>query len=81
MLYFAVILPFIMYFVPIKNKNTKLMISILPALYIILFRYSLGTDYFSYEFLYNQHNIRSLAVALNSHSNLMEAGFRFLIYI
>lgn len=81
MLYIAVLLPFVMYFIPYKNKNLLLGISILPALYIILFRFSLGTDYFSYEFIYNQHNVRSLSAALNSQSKLMEVGFRFLIYI
>lgn len=81
MLYIAVLLPFIMHVIPYKNKKLLLGISIIPALYIILFRFSLGTDYFSYEFIFHQHNVRSLSAALNSQTKLMEIGFRLLIYI
>ena len=81
MLYLAVILPFIVNFMPIKNKKLKVLIAIAPAIYIILFRFGLGTDYFSYEFIYNQHNVSSLSKALNAHKSLIEPGFRLLIYL
>lgn len=81
MLYLAVLFPFIAHYLPIKSKKVKVLISVMPAIFIILFRFGLGTDYFSYEFFYNQHNVRTLMVALNSHKDSMEIGFRFLIYI
>lgn len=81
MLYLAVIFPFIAHFLPTENKNIKLSISIAPAIFIILFRWGLGTDYFSYEYLYNNHDVSSLENALNSQVDSMEVFFRFIIYV
>lgn len=81
MLYLAVIFPFIVHFLPIKNKKIKLAISIAPAIYIILFRWGLGTDYFSYELLYNNHNTTSFAAAMTSQSFDLEKGFMLLFFV
>lgn len=81
MLYLAVIFPFIAHFLPIENKKIKLAISIAPAIFIILFRWGLGTDYFSYEYLYRNHDVRTFAKAMASQTRSMEVVFRVLIYI
>lgn len=80
MLYLAVIFPMIAYLLPTENKKAKLLISVAPAIFIILFRFGLGTDYFSYEYLYNNHNISSFLVAIKSQAYAMEPGFRLMIY-
>lgn len=81
MLYFAVILPFIVNFLPIKNKHLKIALSVMPALFIILFRWGLGTDYFSYEYIYFNQPTDSLARAIKSNVSSMEVGFKTLIYV
>lgn len=80
MLYFAVILPFIVYFLPIKSNKTKVIISTLPALYIIIMRWGLGTDYFSYEFIYLNQPTDSIINALKSNTSSIELGFKAVIY-
>lgn len=81
MLYLSILAPFIAYFLPTENKKIKLAISISPTIFIILFRWGLGTDYFSYEYLYNNHNVSSFKEALLHQATSMEYSFRILIYI
>lgn len=80
MLYLAILAPFIAYFLPTENKNIKLAVSISPTIFVILFRWGLGTDYFSYEYLYNNHNVSSFKEALHHQASSMEYSFRILIY-
>lgn len=81
MLYLSVIFPFIAYFLKTKNTALKIAVATAPAIFIILFRFGLGTDYFSYEFLFNQHNVETLKIAMNAQAYAMEPGLRLVIYI
>ncbi|HKL61263.1 MAG TPA: hypothetical protein VJY66_02645, partial [Acholeplasma sp.] len=80
MLYLSVIFPFIAYFLKTKNTALKIAVATAPAIFIILFRFGLGTDYFSYEFLFNQHNVETLKIAMNAQAYAMEPGLRLVIY-
>ena len=81
MLYLTVLAPLLAHFIPTEDKRVKLAISIAPAIFVILFRFGLGTDYFSYQYLYNNHDVTSFVEALKSQSYSMEVGFRILVYI
>lgn len=80
MLYLMVILPFIVNFLPIKNKKLKTLLAAAPAIFVIVFRWGLGNDYFSYEFLYTHHDVSSFSNALRSQTYALEPAFRILIY-
>lgn len=81
MLYLTVLTPLLAHFLPTEDKRIKVAVAIAPAIFVILFRFGLGADYFSYQYLYNNHDVSSLYNAINSQVNSMELGFRILIYL
>lgn len=61
-------------------KNVMFGFSILLLALIAVFRYGVGADYFSYEFLYKQTSFLPLEDIL-SFNNKIEPGFNLLMYL
>lgn len=80
MYYFALLFPFIVNFIPKLTKKQKFYLATLPLFIIVIFRVGVGTDYFSYEYLYNLQNVTTFGKMLDHQSNI-ELGFRFFIFI
>ncbi|CAM2770348.1 EpsG family protein [Erysipelothrix tonsillarum] len=80
MYYFALLFPFIVNFIPKLTKKQKFYLATLPLFIIVIFRVGVGTDYFSYEYLYNLQNVTTFGKMLDHQTNI-ELGFRFFIFI
>lgn len=80
MYYFTTIYLIALYFIAKRlDKKTTLTLSIIPLVLIIVLRFGVGADYFSYEYLYNELDVSSFGTMLNSF-NFLEFGFRILMY-
>lgn len=79
--YIAILIPVLLYFLgnklPIK---LKWYLSLIVPIFIIITRFGIGTDYFSYEYIYNNLNYSSLEVFLSNPLNI-EYGFALLMII
>lgn len=64
-----------------KIKNKKLFfVSLAPMIYIAMFRFSQGIDYFSYQFIYVTQRVDTFYNMLANQVRF-EPGFRSLIYV
>ncbi|WP_252856520.1 EpsG family protein [Erysipelothrix rhusiopathiae] len=80
MYYFALVFPFIVSLLPKLTKKQKFYLATVPLFIIVIFRVGVGTDYFSYEYLYNLQNVTTFGKMLDHQSNI-ELGFRIFIFI
>lgn len=80
MYYFALVFPFVVSLLPKLTKKQKFYLATVPLFIIVIFRVGVGTDYFSYEYLYNLQNVTTFGKMLDHQSNI-ELGFRIFIFI
>lgn len=62
------------------DKKILVPITLIPVVFIILFRFGQGIDYFSYEFIYDNQLTGTFGEMLD-HQERYELGFRVLIFI
>lgn len=78
--YFVMLYYLIMAVVNIKNKYLQLFLLCFPMVLVIIFRYGIGADYFSYQHLYEVLDVSSLGKFVDSNTSI-EPGFKTLMYI
>lgn len=79
--YVALLVPMLLFIIPNKlSSRTQALIASTPIILIIVLRFGAGTDYFSYEYIYNSVDISSIKNFITNSLNV-EVGYRLLMVV
>lgn len=70
----------VLFFIKIKSQRLKICLYAFPLVLIIILKYGIGADYFSYQYLYESLSVSSIGNFFNSLTRV-EIGFRVLMLI
>lgn len=64
----------------IKSRKLQHILCLIPIILVVIMRYGVGADYFSYEYIYNFLDISSFGSMINSMNNI-ELGYKIIFYV